>query len=102
MTLLTETDPHTAAQFLPLVYEDLHRLAGHRLAKEPPGQTLQPGDLVHEVYLRLLKMGASTYWDNRARFFAGGAKAMRRILVENARRRKCLKHGGHLARQDLD
>ena len=103
MTLLTETDPHTTAQLVPLVYDDLRRLAARRLAKEAPGQTLdEPTDLVHEAYLRLLKMGASAYWDDRAHFFGAAAKAMRRILVENARSRKCPKRGGNLVLLDLD
>jgi RNA polymerase sigma factor (TIGR02999 family) len=99
---IAPSDPHTAAQLLPLVYDDLRRLAARRLAKEAPGPTLEPTDLVHETYLRLLKMGVSAHWDHRAHFLGAAAQAMRRILVENARRKKCLKHGGHLVRQDLD
>ena len=95
-------DPHTAAQLLPLVYDDLRRLAGRRIAKEAPGQTLQPTALVHEAYLRLLKEGASAHWDDRAHFFAAAAEAMRRVLVESARRKKCLKRGGNSVREDLD
>jgi RNA polymerase sigma factor (TIGR02999 family) len=87
---------------LPLVYEDLRRLAAHRLAKEPPGQTLQPTGLVHEVYLRLVGADPTAHWDNRRHFFAAAAEAMRRILIENARRKKSLKHGGSSAREDLD
>jgi RNA polymerase sigma factor (TIGR02999 family) len=102
MTFLSEADPHTAARLLPLVYDDLRRLAGHRLAKEAPGEMLQPTDLVHDAYLRLAKMGTSARWDDRAHFFGAAAEAMRRILVENARRKKRLKHGGPLVRQDLD
>jgi len=96
------SDPHDAAQLLPLVYQDLHRLAAHRLAKEPPGQTLQPTALVHEVYLRLVGTDAPVYWNDRAHFFAAAAEAMRRILIENARRKKSLKHGGGKVRHDLD
>jgi RNA polymerase sigma factor (TIGR02999 family) len=95
-------DPRTSAQLLPLVYDDLCRLAARRLAREAPGQMLQPTDLVHEAYLRLVKMGVSTHWDDRAHFFGAAAKAMRRILVENARRKKCLKRGGNFVRQDVD
>jgi RNA polymerase sigma factor (TIGR02999 family) len=94
-------DPHDAAQLLPLVYDDLRRLAAHRLAKEPPGQTLQPTGLVHEAYLRLVGADPTAHWDGRGHFFAAAAEAMRRILVENARRKKSLKRGGG-SRQDLD
>jgi RNA polymerase sigma factor (TIGR02999 family) len=99
---MAASDPHTAAQIVPLVYDDLIRLAAHRLAKETPGQMLQPTDLVHEAYLRLLQRDVSAHWDDRAHFFGAAAEAMRRILVENARRKKSLKRGGHLVRQDLD
>jgi RNA polymerase sigma factor (TIGR02999 family) len=95
-------DPAAAAQLLPLVYDDLRRLAAHRLAHEAPGQTLQPTALVHEAYLRLLGAGAGARWDGRGHFFAAAAEAMRRILVENARRKRSLKRGGGLARQALD
>jgi RNA polymerase sigma factor (TIGR02999 family) len=95
-------DPHDAAQLLPLVYDDLRRLAACRLAKEPPGQTLEPTGLVHEAYLRLVGADPTAHWDNRGHFFAAAAEAMRRILVENARRKKSLKRGGSSARQDLD
>jgi RNA polymerase sigma factor (TIGR02999 family) len=96
------SDPHDAAQLLPLLYDDLHKLAAYRLAKEPPGQTLQPTALVHEVYLRLVGTGAPVYWSDRAHFFAAAAEAMRRILIENARHKKTLKRGGGVARQNLD
>jgi RNA polymerase sigma factor (TIGR02999 family) len=95
-------DPHDAAQLLPLVYDDLRRLAAHRLAKEPPGQTLEPTGLVHEAYLRLVGAAPTAHWDNRGHFFAAAAEAMRRILVENARRKKSLKRGGRTARQEVD
>jgi RNA polymerase sigma factor (TIGR02999 family) len=88
---------------MPPVYENLRRLATHRMAHEAPGQTLdEPTALVHEAYLRLEGGGYSQHWDDRAHFFGAAAEAMRRILVENARRKKCLKHGGHLVRQELD
>jgi RNA polymerase sigma factor (TIGR02999 family) len=88
-------DPNAADQLLPLVYEELRRLAAQRLAGEVPGQTLQPTALVHEAYLRLTgKDGAGQDWDDRGHFFAAAAEAMRRLLVENARRKKRIKHGG--------
>jgi RNA polymerase sigma factor (TIGR02999 family) len=95
-------DAATAAQLLPLVYDDLRRLAAHRLAHEAPGQTLDPTGLVHEAYLRLMSSQAEAHWDGRGHFFAAAAEAMRRILVESARRKRALKHGGGLARQPLD
>jgi RNA polymerase sigma factor (TIGR02999 family) len=95
-------DPEAPAQLLPLVYEELHRLATHRLAHEAPGQTLQPTALVHEAYLRLVGEDRGQHWDGRNHFFAAAAEAMRRILVDNARRKRTLKHGGALVRQELD
>jgi RNA polymerase sigma factor (TIGR02999 family) len=96
-------DPHEAAQLLPLVYDDLHRLATHRMAHETPGQMLdEPTALVHEAYLRLVGEGHGQYWDGRAHFFAAAAEAMRRILVESARRKRALKHGGGLVQQELN
>src|SRR5262245_3904917 len=99
---LAPCEPATAAQLLPLVYHDLRRLAAHQLAHEPPGQTLEPTALVHEAYLRLVGDSAGENWDGRGHFFAAAAEAMRRILVENARRRHSLKHGGGMVRQPLD
>jgi RNA polymerase sigma factor (TIGR02999 family) len=86
-------DAKAADQILPLVYEELRKLAAAKMARETPGQTLQPTALVHEVWLRL---GADDQpsWQNRAHFFSAAAEAMRRILIENARRRKALRHGG--------
>jgi RNA polymerase sigma factor (TIGR02999 family) len=95
-------DPHAAGQLLPLVYEELRRLAAQRLAQEKPGQTLQATALVHEAYLRLVGTGAGPHWDGRGHFFAAAAQAMRRILVENARRKKRRKHGGGRQRRELD
>jgi RNA polymerase sigma factor (TIGR02999 family) len=95
-------DPHDAAQLLPLVYADLRQLAAHRLAREPPGQTLEPTGLVHEAYMRLVGADPEAHWDNRAHFFAAAAEAMRRILVDNARRKHSLKRGGSTARHNLD
>jgi RNA polymerase sigma factor (TIGR02999 family) len=94
-------DPHDAARLLPLVYEELRRLAACRLAREPSGQTLQPTALVHEAYLRLVGGRGDEGWDGRGHFFAAAAEAMRRILIENARRKGRKKHGGDLARVDL-
>src|SRR6516162_8663370 len=95
-------DPCEAAELLRLVYDDLRRLAGRRLAHEAPGQTLQPTALVHEAYLRLLRDDPQAHWQNRAHFFAAAAEAMRRILVEQARRKRALKHGGRRPRQALE
>jgi RNA polymerase sigma factor (TIGR02999 family) len=95
-------DPAEAAQLLPLVYDDLRRLAAHRLAREAPGQTLEPTSLVHEPYLHLMAAGAGKHWDGRGHFYAAAAEAMRRILVESARRKQAVKHGGGMPRHDLD
>ena len=98
----TAGDPHAAAQLLPLVYEELRKLAAARLGRERPGQTIQPTALVHEAYLRLVGPDAASTWDGRGHFFAAAAEAMRRILVERARRKATAKHGGGLRRVDLD
>ena len=98
---LDQGDPQAAAQLLPLVYDELRRLAAARLAAEKPGQTLQATGLVHEAYLRLVGSDPEPHWDGRRHFFAAAAEAMRRILVENARRKKRLKHGGAGQRVDL-
>jgi RNA polymerase sigma factor (TIGR02999 family) len=95
-------DPHAAAQLLPLVYDELRRLAARRLAREKPGQTLQATALVHEAYQRLVGPQKGQHWDGRGHFFAAAAEAMRRILVEKARRKRRLKHGGGRQRVDLD
>lgn len=96
-------DPAAAEKLLPLVYDELRKLAGARLAQEKAGQTLQATALVHEAYLRLVGPGEDEpSWDNRGHFFAAAAEAMRRILVEAARRKKRLKRGGDQARQELD
>jgi RNA polymerase sigma factor (TIGR02999 family) len=94
-------DPQAAEQLLPLVYGELRRLAAYHLAREQPGQTLQATALVHEAYLRLAG-SEEQRWDNRRHFFGAAAKAMRRILVENARRKQRLKHGGGLARVEVE
>lgn len=94
-------DPTAADQLLPLVYEELRRLAARRIAQERPGQTLQATALVHEAYLRLVQAPDGEEWDNRGHFFAAAARAMRRILVERARRRQTEKHGGQWHRVEL-
>ena len=94
-------EPQAAEQLLPLVYDELRRLAAQRLAQERPGQTLQATALVHEAYLRLVDTDLVRRWDSRGHFFAAAAEAMRRILVERARRRGRLRHGGGLRRLDL-
>jgi len=94
-------DVRAVDELLPLVYQELRRLAAQKLSHEPPGQTLQATALVHEAYLRLV--GAENQnWDGRTHFFCAAAEAMRRILIENARRKKSLKHGGGHQRVDLD
>ena len=94
-------DPSAAECLLPLVYEELRKLAA-RLAQEKPGQTLQATALVHEAYLRLVGSDGNQRWDSRGHFFAAAAEAMRRILVEQARRKQAVKHGGEFVRVDLD
>jgi RNA polymerase sigma factor (TIGR02999 family) len=91
-----------AEDLLPLVYDELRKLAAHKMAGERPGQTLQPTALVHEAYLRLVGSNQALQWEGRGHFFSAAAQAMRRILVESARRKKRLKHGGDLERVDLD
>jgi RNA polymerase sigma factor (TIGR02999 family) len=100
-------DPNAASQLLPLIYDELRTLASQKLAQEAPGQTLQATALVHEAYLRLVASGAAEsgegrQWNSRGHFFAAAAEAMRRILVENARRKKALRRGGDRQRLDLD
>src|SRR5215472_6357509 len=101
LSAMEQGDPHAASQLLPLVYDELRRLAAHRLAQQTPGQTLQPTALVHEAYLRLVGDPEGHDWDSRGHFLAAAAEAMRRILVENARRKGRHKHGGRLIRHDL-
>ena len=102
LNAIAEGDPSAASQLLPLVYDELRKLAAHRLAHQTPGQTLQPTALVHEAYLRLVGDHEGSDWDNRGHFFAAAAEAMRRVLVENARRKGRQKRGGGLKRLDLD
>ena len=101
LSAIEEGDPHAAEQLLPLVYEELRKLAAQKLAQEAPGQTLQATGLVHEAYLRLVHVEKAQHWDSRGHFFAAAAQAMRRILVESARSRRRLKRGGRRLRVDL-
>jgi len=94
-------DPLAAEQLLPLVYDELRKLAAARLAHEKPGQTLQATALVHDAYIRLVDVEKAQHWNSRGHFFGAAAEAMRRILVENARRKKQEKRGGHLQRVAL-
>ena len=98
----TEAEPQAAEQILPLVYDELRRMAAHQLASEAPGQTLQATALVHEAYLRLVGRPSAVEWDNRGHFFAAAAEAMRRILIERARRKGALRHGSNAQRIPLD
>jgi RNA polymerase sigma factor (TIGR02999 family) len=94
-------DPHAAEQLLPLVYDELRKLAAQKLALEKPGQTLEATALVHEAYLRLVDTKKAQHWDSRPHFFAAAAEAMRRILVERARRKGRIRHGGGLRHANL-
>jgi len=98
---LEQGDLDAAGQLLPLVYDELRKLAAQRLAHEKPGQTLQGTALVHEAYLRLVDVEQAQKWKSRGHFFAAAAEAMRRILVEQARRKGRIRHGGGLRRADL-
>jgi RNA polymerase sigma factor (TIGR02999 family) len=98
---IQQGDPHAAEQLLPLVYDELSKLAAQRLAQERPGQTLEPAALVHEAYLRLVGTQRVQHWDSRGHFFAAAAEAMRRILVEQSRRKARVRHGGGRRRVDL-
>jgi RNA polymerase sigma factor (TIGR02999 family) len=99
---IEQGEPHAAEQLLPLLYDELRHLAAHRLSHELPGQTLEPTALVHEAYLRLVGDKEKKDWGGRDHFFAAAAEAMRRILVENARRKRSLKRGGDRRRQALE
>ena len=102
LSALDRGDPSAAGRLLPLVYEELRRLAAARLAQEKPGQTLSATALVHEAYLRLVDVDKAQQWNSRGHFFAAAAEAMRRILVENARRKQAQKRGGGLQRHPLE
>jgi RNA polymerase sigma factor (TIGR02999 family) len=101
LAAIEQGESSAAERLLPLVYDELRRLAAQRLAREKPGQTLEATALVHEVYLRLVDVNRAQHWDSRAHFFAAAAEAMRRILVEQARRKGRTRHGGGLRRVDL-
>jgi RNA polymerase sigma factor (TIGR02999 family) len=98
---IEQGDPHAAEQLLPLVYDELRKLAAQKLAQEKPGQTLQATALVHEAYLRLVNVEQAQHWNSRGHFFAACAEAMRRILVDRARQKKSRKRGGTRARAEL-
>jgi RNA polymerase sigma factor (TIGR02999 family) len=102
LSAIDRGDPRAAEQLLPLVYDELRKLAGQRLAQEKAGQTLQATALVHEAYLRLVGAGQAQPWNSRGHFFAAAAEAMRRILIDNARRKRRPKHGGDRQRVELD
>jgi RNA polymerase sigma factor (TIGR02999 family) len=101
LNAIEQGDPHAAERLLPLVYDELRRLAAHRLARENPGQTLQATALVHEAYLRLVGGDQAPHWNSRGHLFAAAAEAMRRILVDQARRKRSARHGGGRLRLDL-
>ena len=101
LSAIHQGDPHAAKQLLPLVYDELRKLAAQKLIQEKPGQTLQATALVHEAYLRLVGDENAQHWNSRGHFFAAAAEAMRRILVESARRKGRIKHGGQTQRVEL-
>src|SRR6516164_7201580 len=102
LSAIEQGDPHAAEQLLPLVYDELRKLAAAKLGQEKPGQTLQATALVHEAYLRLVGTDKQPHWQSRGHFFAAAAEAMRRILLNRARDKRRLKRGGGWARIDLD
>jgi RNA polymerase sigma factor (TIGR02999 family) len=102
LSAIEQGNPQVAEQLLPLVYEELRKLAARKLAQEKPGQTLEATALVHEAYVRLVSLDQAQHWNSRGHFFAAAAEAMRRILVESARRKSRLKHGRGRERVDLD
>jgi RNA polymerase sigma factor (TIGR02999 family) len=101
LSQINDGDPSAAEQLLPLVYDELRKLAAAKMAHEKPGQTLEATALVHEAYVRLVDVEKVQHWDSRGHFFAAAAEAMRRILVERARKKKRLKRGGERVRADL-
>jgi RNA polymerase sigma factor (TIGR02999 family) len=102
LSAIEQGDPHAAEELLPLVYDELRKLAAQKLAHEKPGQTLQATALVHEAYLRLVDVERAPHWNSSGHFFAAAAEAMRRILVDNARRKQSKRRGGDRVRLDLD
>ena len=101
LSAIEQGDPHAAEQLLPLVYDELRKVAAQRLVQEKPGQTLQATALVHEAYLRLTGTAQARQWNSRGHFFAAAAEAMRRILIEQARRKGRIRHGGGFRRAEL-
>jgi RNA polymerase sigma factor (TIGR02999 family) len=101
LSTVEQGDPHAADQLLPFVYDELRKLAAERMSREKPGQTLSATALVHEAYVRLVDVEKAQHWNSRGHFFAAAAEAMRRILVDNARRKQADKHGGGRLRVDL-
>ena len=99
---IEQGDPQAAEKLLPLVYDELRKLAAAKMAQEKPGQTLQATALVHDAYIRLVDVEKAKHWDSRGHFFSAAAEAMRRILVENARRKAQLKRGGDMQRESPD
>ncbi|MGA2253759.1 MAG: ECF-type sigma factor [Thermoguttaceae bacterium] len=102
LSAIEQGDPHAAEQLLPLVYDELRRLAAAKMAQEEPGQTLQATALVHEAYIRLVDVDEAPQWNSRGHFFAAAAEAMRRILINRARDKNRLKRGGQLRKIDID
>src|SRR5438309_7290827 len=102
LSAIEQGDPHAAAKLLPLGYDELRKLAAQKLAQEKPGQTLQATALVHEAYLRLVEGDKAQLWNSRGHFFAAAAEAMRRILVDQARRKLSLRRGGNLQRRPIE
>jgi RNA polymerase sigma factor (TIGR02999 family) len=102
LSAIEQGDPHAAEQLLPLMYDELRKLAAQKLAQERPGQTLQATALVHEAYIRLVDTQKVQHWNSRGHFFAAAAQAMRRILIENARRKRRSKHGGDMERVEIE
>ena len=102
LSAIEQGDPHAAEQLLPLVYDELRKLAAQKLAQEKPGQTLQATALVHEAYIRLVDVDRAQQWNSRGHLFAAAAEAMHRILIEQARRKDRSKHGGGRQRVELD
>ncbi len=102
LSAIEKGDPNAAGQLLPLVYEELRKLAAHKLIQEKPGQTFQATALVHEAYLRLVEVDGAQQWDSRGHFFAAAAEAMRRILVDRAREKGREKRGGKFKKLDID
>jgi RNA polymerase sigma factor (TIGR02999 family) len=102
LSAIEQGDPHAAEQLLPLVYDELRKLAAHRLTQEAPDQTLQATALVHEAYLRLVDVEKAQHWKSRGHFFVAAAEAMRRVLIDNARRRNSQRRGGKAGRRSLE